>query len=162
VSGDFTSSLNFIALTLMVPELSALVLFTMGNMHVTDSGEGFFYTVSSRNLKLCMWVCLVISHVQFEFHRPDPYGSGVKCPCTVYYRTYACDRFGEGFFYTVSSRSVEFCMWVCLVALHNNVEVHRPDPYGSGVKCHCTVYYRTYACDRFGEAFFFTLFHLGT
>jgi hypothetical protein len=77
----------------MVPALSALVLFTIGHMHVTDSERVFLYTVPSRNLKRCMWFGLVILHIQLEFHRPDPYGSGVKCPRTVYYRTYACDKF---------------------------------------------------------------------
>jgi hypothetical protein len=85
----------------MVPELSALVLFTIGHMHVIYSERVFFYTISSRNLKLCMWFGLVTLHIQFEFHRLDPYGSGVKCPRTVYYRTYACDRFREGFFSTL-------------------------------------------------------------
>jgi hypothetical protein len=81
----------------MVSELSTLVLFTIGYIHVADSERVYFYTVSSTNLKLCMWFGLVTLHIQFEFHRLDFYGSGVKCPRTVYYRTYACDRFGEGF-----------------------------------------------------------------
>jgi hypothetical protein len=98
----------------MVPELSALVLFIIGHMHLTDS-ERVFYTVSSRNLKLCMWFGVVNLHIQFEFHRSDSYGSGVKCPRTVYYATYACDRFGEGVFYTVSSRNRKRCMWFGLV-----------------------------------------------
>jgi hypothetical protein len=83
----------------MVPELSVLVLFTIGHMHATDSERVFVYIASSRNLKRCIWFAVVILHMQFEVHRPDPYGSGVKCPRTVYYRTYACDRFGEGFFF---------------------------------------------------------------
>jgi hypothetical protein len=63
----------------MVPELSPLVLFTMGHMHVTDSERAFFfYTVSSRNLKRCMWFGLVTLHIQLKFHRPDHYGSGAE------------------------------------------------------------------------------------
>jgi hypothetical protein len=82
----------------MVPELSALVLFTIGHMHVTDSERVFLYTVSSRNLKRCMWFGLVTLHILLKFHRLDPYGFGVKYPRTVYYSTYTCGRFGEGLF----------------------------------------------------------------
>jgi hypothetical protein len=85
----------------MVPELSALVLFTIGHMHLTDSEIVFVYTVSYRKLKRCMWFGVVHLHIQFEFHRQDSYGSGVQCPRTVYYRTYACETFGEGFFSTL-------------------------------------------------------------
>jgi hypothetical protein len=78
-----------------------LVLFIIGHMHVTDSERVFLYSVSSRHVKRCMWFGVVTLHIQFEVHRPDPYGSGVKPPRTVYYGTYACDRFGEGFFFTL-------------------------------------------------------------
>jgi hypothetical protein len=82
----------------MAPALSALVLFTIAHMHATTSKRVFLYNVSSRNLNLCMWFGVVTLHIQFEFHRPNPYGSGVKRRRTVYYRTYKCDRFGDGFF----------------------------------------------------------------
>jgi hypothetical protein len=32
-------------------------------------------------------------HIEFAFHRLNPYGSGVTCPWIFYYRTYACNSF---------------------------------------------------------------------
>jgi hypothetical protein len=50
----------------------------------------FFYTVSYRNLKLSMRFFWVKLHIKFTFHRRDHNGSGVMCPWSFYYRTYAC------------------------------------------------------------------------
>jgi hypothetical protein len=90
-----TSSSRFIIFTPIVPELRALLFFTIGHtcMHVTVFRVFFFYTVSYRNLKLSMTFLWVKLHIEFAFHRRDPYGSGVTCPLIFYYRTYACNSF---------------------------------------------------------------------
>jgi hypothetical protein len=85
-------SLHFIVVTIMVLELCALGFFTIGHMHETVFWV-FFYTVSYRNPKLFMRFFWVKLHIEFTFHHRDPYGSGVKCPWTFYYRTYACNSF---------------------------------------------------------------------
>jgi hypothetical protein len=98
------------------------------------------------------WVKL---HIDFAFHRRDPYGSGVTCPWIFYYRTYACNIF-PGFFYTISYRNLKLSMRFFWVKLHIEFAFHRRKPYGSRVTCPWIFYYRTYACNSF-PGFFYTV-----
>jgi hypothetical protein len=88
----YTSSLRFIIVITMVPELPAVGFFTIGHMHVTVFWV-FFNTVSYKDLKLFKRFNCVRWHIEFAFHHRDPYGSEVKCPWIFYYRTYACYSF---------------------------------------------------------------------
>ena len=126
----YTSSSRFVIVTTTVPELRALGFFTLGHMHVPVF-RGFFYTVSYRNLKLCMRVSSVTLHIEFAFRHRDHYGSGVMCPWIFYSRTYVCNSF----FYTISYRNLKLCMWLFRVTLHIKFALRCRDHYSSGVKC---------------------------
>ena len=73
----YTSSSRFVIVTTTVPELRALGFFTLGHMHVPVF-RGFFYTVSYRNLKLCMRVSSVTLHIEFAFRHRDHYSSELR------------------------------------------------------------------------------------
>jgi hypothetical protein len=96
---SYASSSRFVVMAPMVSELRFLGFITIGHMHVTVFRDFFFYTVSYRNPKLSMRFFWVKLHIEFAFHRRDPYGSGVTLPWIFYYRTYACNSF-RGFFST--------------------------------------------------------------
>jgi hypothetical protein len=88
-------------------------------------------------------------HIEFAFHRLDPYGSGVTCPWIFYYRTYACNSFAGYFFYTVSHRNLKLSRRFFCVKLHIEFTFHHRDPYGYGVNCPWILCYKTYACNSF-------------
>jgi hypothetical protein len=120
----------------------------------------FLDTILYRNLKLAMRFFWVKLHIEFAFHRLDPYGSGVKCPLIFYYRTYACNSF-PGFLYIVSYRNLKLSMRFFWVKLDIEFAFHHRYPYGFRVMCPWIYHYRKYACNSF-PGYFSTLFHIGT
>jgi hypothetical protein len=84
------------------------------------------------------------------------------CHCIFYYRTHACNSFPK----KKNSTLFHIGTWnfsrFLLVTLDTEFAFHRLNPYGSRLRCPCTFYYRTYACNSFLEVFFPTPFHIET
>jgi hypothetical protein len=100
---------------------------------------------------------------EFAFHRLDPYCSGVKCFCTFYYRTYACNSFLEFFFPTPFHIGTWNFLWGFselryTSSLHFIVIPLMGAELGALA---CTFYQRTYACISFPEGFVSKPFHVG-